>query len=290
MEERTVGFLGLGRMGSLMAARFVAAGYPLVGFDRAGTAGRLPAGGQPAESVEDVGAVAGTVLLSLPDGAASLEVCRQLAGAADRRARVVIDLSTIGPAAAWACAEVLAAAGLRYVDAPVSGGPAGARAGTLAIMVATDEATFAELRPLLEVIGKNVFRLGDEPGQGQAMKLVNNFLAASNLATVSEATLMGARFGLSLPQMIEVLNVSSGRSLATLEKFPRSVIPETYDYGFAAALMAKDVRLYLESAEAARTPDEVARVVVDLWQRFSASSPDADFTAIYRYLRAQGEG
>jgi 3-hydroxyisobutyrate dehydrogenase-like beta-hydroxyacid dehydrogenase len=288
MDDRTVGFLGLGRMGSLMSRRFVAAGYPLVGFDRAGTAERLPQDAQPAESVEDVGSAAGTVFLSLPDGAASAEVCRQLAAMADRQARVVVDLSTIGPQAARDCAAALAAADVRYVDAPVRGGPAGARDGTLSIMVATDETTFDRVRPLLEVIGKNVFRLGDEPGQGQAMKLVNNFLAASNLATVSEATLMGARFGLSLPQMIEVLNVSSGRSLASMEKFPKSVIPGTFDYGFAAALMAKDVRLYLESAAAAGTPDEIGQVVVDLWQRFNVACPGADFTSIYEYLKEDG--
>ena len=289
VDERTVGLLGLGRMGSLMARRFVDAGYPLVGFDVAGTAERLPPGAQPAESVEDVGAVAETVFLSLPDGAASIDVCRRLAASSDRRAGVVVDLSTIGPQAARDCAAALAEAEVRYVDAPVSGGPSGARNGTLSVMVATDAATFDAVRPLLTVIGKNLFRMGDEPGQGQAMKLVNNFLSASNLATVSEATLLGARFGLSLPQMIDVLNVSSGSSLVTTDKFPKSVIPGTFDYGFAAALMAKDVRLYLESAAEVGSSDEIGRAVVDVWQRFNAACPGADFTYIYAYLNQSGE-
>ena len=287
MSESTavIGFIGLGRMGSLLARRFVDAGYALIGFDQAGTAERLPPGARAAASTAEVAAESDVVFLSLPDGAASIAVARQLAAAAPRRATTVVDLSTIGIASARECAAILGGAGIGYVDAPVSGGPAGARDGTLAVMTATEAATFERLRPLLGVFGRNLFRLGDAPGQGQAMKLVNNFLAATNLAAASEAMLFGAREGLDLGQMIDVVNASSGRSAATQEKFPRSIIPGGYDYGFAAALMAKDVTLYRESVAAADTADPLGAAVAELWQRFNGACPGVDFTYIYEYLR-----
>src|SRR5438309_1727342 len=148
MAERTLGFVGLGHMGQPMAARLVAAGHRVVAFDRAGTRARLPDGATAAESIEDLAARAGTLLLSLPDGAASDAVCAAIVAAPARHATELVDLSTIGIAAARRCAERLAAVGVAYVDAPVSGGVAGARAGTLAVMVGADAARFARLRPL----------------------------------------------------------------------------------------------------------------------------------------------
>src|SRR5688500_12357899 len=135
MSEAVLGIVGLGRMGGPMAGRLVAAGYTVVGFDVAGTEGRLPDGAVAATSVVDLAARSDTILLSVPDGVASLAVCRQVAEAAARRVRAVVDLSTIGIAAARACATVLDEAAITYVDAPVSGGVAGARDGTLAMMV-----------------------------------------------------------------------------------------------------------------------------------------------------------
>jgi 3-hydroxyisobutyrate dehydrogenase-like beta-hydroxyacid dehydrogenase len=284
MRSETLGFAGLGRMGNPMAGRLVAAGYDLLGFDLAGTAARLPAGAQAVASVPDLAAQAGTIFLSVPDGAASRDVCGQIAAAGARRARTVVDLSTIGIAAAQACAEMLEAAGVAYVDAPVSGGVAGARSGALAMMVGAPAAVFAELEPLLAVLAAHRFRVGDAPGQGQAMKLLNNYAAAAALAATCEATVFGAWLGLDLATMVAVLNVSSGRSAASEDKFPRSILPRSYDYGFAGALMTKDVALYLESAASAGVPHALADAVGALWQRFNAAHPEADFTAIHRYF------
>jgi 3-hydroxyisobutyrate dehydrogenase len=284
-----LGFVGLGRMGGHMSARLVAAGHPLVGYDAAGTRERLPPGAEPAASAEEVAAVAEILCLSLPDGAASRAVCQQVAATPNRQAHTIVDLSTIGIRAAQDCAALVAAADLTYVDAPVSGGVAGAQAGSLAAMVGAPAADYERVQPLLTVIARNCFRVGDAPGQGQAMKLLNNYLSAAALAATSEAVVFGARQGLDLAQMIDVINVSSGRSTASSDKFPRSIIPRTYDFGFAGAYMTKDVRLYLEAVEQAATPHTLATAVTDLWQRFLAAHPDADFTYLHHYLEAGGE-
>jgi 3-hydroxyisobutyrate dehydrogenase-like beta-hydroxyacid dehydrogenase len=201
-----------------------------------------------------------------------------------RKVRTVVDLSTIGIAAARSCAEFLGSVGVVYVDAPVSGGVAGAESGSLAMMASAPAALFDELDPLLAVFAKHRFRVGDEPGQGQAMKLLNNYVSAAALAATCEATVFGAQLGLDLEQMVAVLNASSGRSAASQDKFPRSVVPRTYDFGFAGALMTKDVSLYLENAEGAGVPHELAASVTALWQRFNSAHPTADFTYLHKYL------
>jgi 3-hydroxyisobutyrate dehydrogenase len=279
-----VGFVGLGNMGGPMAARIAAAGFELVGFDVAGTAERLPAGAVAAATVQEVVARADTLLLSVPDGAASLTVVDAVAAATPRRVTTVIDLSTIGPLAATQAAATLAAAGVTYVDGPVSGGTAGASAGTVALMFAGPDAVLAANRPVLDAITENVFHVGHGAGQGQAMKLLNNFLSATALASTSEALAFGRAHGLDLAMMLDVLNASSGRNSATVDKFPRRVLTGTFDAGFRTALMAKDLRLYLDVVGAAGTPDAVGRTVSDVWQHADAALPGSDFTQIWQYV------
>ncbi len=271
-----------------MAGRLEAAGYRVLGFDLAGTDARLPDGVIAVSSVAEMADQVGTILLSVPDGAASIAVCRQVAAAVDRRVQTVVDLSTIGIAAARECAVLLDAASVAYVDAPVSGGVAGARGGTLAMMVGAPAALFEELEPVLSVLAAKRFRVGDEPGQGQAMKLLNNYASAAALAATCEAAVFGARLGLDLATVVDVLNASSGRSAASEDKFPRSIVPGSYDFGFAGALMTKDVGLYLENAASAGVPHDLAEAVVAIWRRFNAAHPEADFTALHKYLEDGG--
>ena len=284
MREQMLGIAGLGRMGRPMAGRLATAGHEVVGYDAAGTQERLPEGAQEATSIADLAARTEVIFLSVPDGAVSKEVCRQIADTGGRRARTVVDLSTIGIADARECAELLAAVDVAYVDAPVSGGVAGAESGSLAMMVGAPEPLYEELQPLLTILARNRFRVGDAPGQGQAMKLLNNYSSAAALAATCEATVFGARMGLDLETMVAVLNVSSGRSAASEDKFPRSIIPGSYDFGFAGALMTKDVTLYLENAATAESPHEVAEAVAALWQRFNAAYPEADFTFLHKFI------
>ncbi len=284
MTPAVVGFVGLGNMGGPMARRIVAAGFELVGFDAAGTAERLPAGATAATDVADVATRADTILLSLPDGHATLAVADGVAAAPQRRATTVVDLSTVGPAAATAAAAALERVGVTYVDGPVSGGAAGAAAGTIALMFAGPAAVLDAHRPIFEAIAGNIFAVGTMPGQGQAMKLLNNFLSATALAATSEALMFGRVHGLDLAMMVDVLNVSSGRNSATDDKFPRRVLTGTFDAGFRTALMAKDVRLYMEMVAAAGTAGAVGRTVADVWQHADAALPGSDFTQIWQHV------
>ncbi|MFO0996734.1 MAG: NAD(P)-dependent oxidoreductase [Alphaproteobacteria bacterium] len=280
----TLGFLGLGKMGGPMAARLAAAGHGLVVYDKAGTSERAPAGARVAQSIAGVAAEAETVFLSLPDGAAVKDATREIIDALRRRTTTVVDLSTIGIAAAQAAAAEMAAAGLDYLDAPVSGGVTGAIKGTLAVMASGKRETFERLKPALGAMAKNLFHVGEKPGQGQAMKLLNNFLSATAMAATSEATIFGESHGLDMATMLAVLNVSTGQNTATSDKFVNRVLTGSFDAGFTTRLMAKDVGLYLENVEAAGTHAEVGRVVTGIMARLASALPDADFTRIYQFL------
>jgi len=278
------GFVGLGNMGHPMAANLARAGFDVVGFDAAGTAERLPPGVRSAAAAADVWATADTVLLSLPDGAAVLEVVDAIVRAVSRRTTTVIDLSTVGPTVATSAATRLAAVGVTYVDGPVSGGVAGARAATISLMFAGPDEVFEAHRRALEAFAGNVFRVGTRPGQGQVMKLLNNMLSATALAATSEALAFGHAHGLDMGVMLDVLNVSTGRNSATVDKFPNRIVTGTYDAGFRTQLMAKDARLYIDSTERVGTPAYVARAVAELWTQVDAAMPGSDFTRIWQFV------
>ena len=233
------------------------------------------------EDLDTLSAEASTVVLSLPDGAASTAVAERLGGAVTH----VVDTSTIGVEAAQRVDDLLADAGIAYVDAPVSGGVAGARARTLTVMVAGAPAAVEAVEPVLAGLSDRRFVVGDRPGLGQALKLANNFLSATALAATSEALAFGTAVGLDPTTMLEVLNVSSGQSAASRDKFVDHVLPERYASGFANTLMAKDVGLYLEAARAAATPTALGTLTDEVWRRFAEVEPDADFTRIYPYTR-----
>ena len=284
MSDLVLGFAGLGRMGGPMASRLLAAGHQLAGFDPAGTDERLPEGGRSATSISDLAGQADIVFLSVPDGKVSLAVCREIAAADNRRARIVVDLSTIGIAAAQECAGVLETAGVTYVDAPVSGGIAGAVNGTLALMAGAPQPVYAEIEPLLGVLAKNCFRVGDDAGHGQAMKLLNNYTSAAALAATCEATVFGAKMGLDMQTMVDVLNVSCSRRAASQDKFTTSIVQRSYEFGLTGPHMTKDVTLYQQNADLAGVPHGIADTVASVWQRFNAAHPDADFTYLHKYF------
>ena len=171
------------------------------------------------------------------------------------------------------------------VDCPISGGPKGARAGTLTVIVSGPEAAKKELRPWLQRIGRNVFDVGEKPGQAQLMKLVNNLINAANMATAFEALVLGAKGGLDPDQMVDILNVSTGQNSATLTKVPKSVLPGTFDYGSSLTIMLKDVVLGLQEAEALGVPMWVHGTVGQLW-RFAEQQGlgPADFTSLIKVM------
>ena len=285
MEEThadTVGFIGLGNMGSVLASNLVQAGHPVVAHDIAGP-GRVPAGARYAPTVAEVARQAAVVVLSLPDGTASEQVARQIAAAPGRQATHVVDTSTIGTGTAQAIGALLAEHGVSYVDAPVSGGVSGARARTLAVMYAGPDDACAHVLPVLAGLSDRRHRVGSRAGLAQAMKLANNFLAATALAATSEAIAFGLSAGLDMGTMLEVLNASSGRNSATDDKFPNQVLTGRYAAGFSNSLMAKDVRLYRHAVEEISGDPEIGALIASVWDRFAAAAPGADFTRIFGF-------
>ena len=289
MNGIALGFIGLGQMGGPMAANIARGGFGLSVFDKAGTAERAPEGTAAAASVEDVAARADTVFLSLPDGPVSIAVARQIAAAEARRATVVVDLSTIGPGAAREAAEILSAAGLTYIDAPVSGGQAGARAATITVMWAGPGEELERHQDVLLSFCRNPFHVGEAPGQGQALKIINNFLSGTAMAATSEAVLYGLAQGLDMETMLEVINVSTGANSATRDKFPNRVVTGSFDAGFKTKLLAKDIRLYLDNARAAEVSVTLGSAVSDVWTRCDEALPDSDFTRVYQFIRDLGD-
>ena len=284
-----VGFIGLGNMGSALAANLAGAGFAVVAHDALGAA-RAPEGIAHVADVAEVARRARVVVTSLPDGAASESVAREIAAATGRRTTHVIDTSTIGVRAARAITALLAECGVAYVDAPVSGGVAGARARTLAVIYAGSDAACADVAPVLAGLSDRRYRVGDAPGLAQAMKLANNFLSATALAATSEAIAFGRSLGLDMATMLEVLNASSGNNTATSDKFPNHVVTGRFASGFANSLMAKDVRLYLRAVEETGRTSSIGAVTDATWQRFAADEPGADFTRIFPFVERVQRG
>jgi len=268
-------------MGFPMARRLIEAGHTLVAYDaRREAVDKLVAlGAKPATSPKDVADKVETVMASLPSLDISLAVATSKDGVIEgSRVKRLVDLSTTGSQMATRIHEALAKRNIIQIDSPVSGGVAGAEKGTLAVMVSGPRHEFDLLKPALEVIGK-VFFISEKAGAGQTMKLANNYLSATALVATSEAVVMGVKAGLDPKVMIDVINAGSGLNTASRDKFPKSVLPRTFDFGFATGLMVKDVRLCLDEMRSMGLSMEVAEAVGRLWEVvIREMGPDSDFT------------
>jgi len=276
-----IGFIGLGKMGFPMARRLIEAKHQLVVFDtRKEAVDRLVAtGAQAAASPKDVADRVETVMASLPSLQASLEVATGTNGVIEgKRVKRFVDLSTVGSQMAAKIHDILARKNIVQVDSPVSGGVTGAEKGTLAVMVSGPKADYEVIEQALAVIGKPFF-IGTKPGSGQTMKLANNFLSATAMVATSEAVVMGVKSGLDPKVMIDVINAGSGMNTASRDKFPRAILPRTFDYGFTTALMVKDVRLAVEEMRSLGLSMEVAEAVGRLWETvIKDQGAESDFT------------
>jgi 3-hydroxyisobutyrate dehydrogenase-like beta-hydroxyacid dehydrogenase len=267
-----------------MTSRLLDAGYTLCVYDKdpKATADLAARGVKIAKSPAEVASSAEIVLMSLPTPDIVKAVALGENGIAHgNRVATLIDLSTTGPGAATIVAQGLGERKITFVDAPVSGGIAGAKDGTLAVMVSCPKDVYAaKVEPILKHFGK-LFYTGEKPGLAQTAKLVNNLLAAAALVISSEGMAMGVKAGLDPKILLDIINVSSGRNSATQDKFPRSVLPGTFDFGFATALSYKDVRLCLDEAEAMGIPMIMGAVVRQILALTQAKyGPDSDFTSI----------
>lgn len=284
-----VGFVGLGRMGEPMVRRLADAGVAVRGHDSAPRAGLADVVTLVDEARQVAEGVA-VVVLMLPDSDAVDAVVRG-GGLLDALApgTVLVDMGSSEPLRTRALADEVAARGAVLVDAPVSGGVSGATAGTLTIMVGGPDDEVAALTPLLALLGR-VRHVGPV-GAGHALKALNNLMSAAHLLASSEALLAGERFGLDPAVMLDAVNGSSGRSGSTEDKWPKFVLPGTYDSGFALGLMLKDIRIGLGLAEATGAPHAHAARTVEVWAQAAAGlGPGADHTEIVRWLRRRDPG
>ncbi len=259
-----IGFIGLGNMGFPMVRRLLEAGHRVVVFDtRTEPVDKLVAlGAEAAQSVREVADRAETVMVSLPTPDIVRAVATGKGGLIEgNRIRRFVDLSTTGSVMAQHIFDALKEREIVQIDSPVSGGVAGAEKGTLAVMVSGPRAEADIVEPALAVIGK-VFFISEQPGAGQTMKLCNNYLSAAAMAATSEAMVLGVKAGLDPRIMLDVINAGSGRNTATEHKFPKLVVPRTFNLGFTNALMAKDVGLALSEAKALGVPMDVADAVM----------------------------
>ena len=285
--SQTLGFVGVGRMGGPMASRLLDAGHSLCVFDTNPEVIKplTARGATNAASAEEVASTVEVVFISLPTPpivqAVSLGEKGILKGS---RVKTMIDLSTTGPSVAKVVAKAAGERGVAWVDSPVSGGVTGAAKGTLAVMVSCAKPTFDQIDPLLKTFGKT-FYVGDKPGLAQIAKLANNLLAAAALVVSSEAVAIGVKAGLDAKVLIDIINAGSGRNSATQDKFPRSILPRTFDFGFATGLSYKDVRLCVDESEALGVPmvagAAVRQMLAITQARFGA---DSDFTMIARVV------
>ncbi len=282
-----VGLIGLGQMGAPMARRLLDAGFTVLGYDVSEVA-RQAMRHQSAMTVTDdpvelVGR-AGVVILMLPSSAVVEQavVSSGLLGHFEA-GTLLIDMGSSEPLATRALSERATARGIAMIDAPVSGGVAGAVAGTLTIMVGGAEDDVERARPVLSALGASIVRVGDV-GAGHAVKALNNLLSATHLLVSAEALAVARRFGLDPATMLDAINRSSGRSGSTEAKLPKFVLSETYDSGFRLALMLKDMRIAVDLARQLGRPATLGESAVDLWASAAEALPGgADHTEIARW-------
>jgi 3-hydroxyisobutyrate dehydrogenase-like beta-hydroxyacid dehydrogenase len=284
----TLGFIGLGAMGGLVATWLAKNNWDLVVHDQNDKAVSelISHGARSADSPKSVSDQVDVVVTNLLFPQVMRDVMLGRNGVIHgSRARTTIELSTCGPRATQEVATALAEREIILLDAPVSGNTQDANQGKLTIMVSGPAERIRQAKPVLDSLAQRVVIVGDRPGLGQTMKLIGHFLSATALAASAEAVVVGVKAGLDPERMMEVLNNGSGKNSATLDKIPNDVMPRTFNHGFAINLLYKDVRLYLEEAEALDVPTWVGNSVRQLWmQSQMKSGPEADCTRIFELL------
>jgi len=290
-----VGFIGLGNMGMPMAQNLLKAAHAVTGFDlNVDATERLAAsGGTTANSIADACKAAEVVITMLPAGEQVREVYLGAGGvlATVEPETLLIDSSTIDVATAREVAQAARDKALAMVDAPVSGGVAGAEAASLTFMVGGDDAAFERARPLLETMGKTIVHAGG-PGNGQAAKICNNMILGASMIVVSEAFLLAEKLGLEAQKLFDISSKSSGQCWSMTSYCPvPGLVPTSpanrdYKAGFTAAMMLKDLKLAQTAARATRATTPLGAGAAAVYERFIESGDSSvDFSGIIRYLR-----
>jgi 3-hydroxyisobutyrate dehydrogenase len=271
---KTVGFIGLGVMGQLMAANLAAGGFSVQSYDLRKTGNR--------KSPADAANGAEALITMLPDGDAVREAVLDALPALKQGA-VVIDMGSSDPAGTRALGTALSAKGIAMVDAPVSGARFKAKDGTLAIMVGGQKDVVAKVMPVLQKLGSTIFHVGPL-GAGHAVKALNNYLGAAGTLAGFEALLIARAFGLDPKPMLDAINASTGRNSTTVRKIPQDVLTGAFASGFKLALMAKDLGIAAELAQGLKVRAPYLKETLKLWRAGQKKLPrDADHTEIYKY-------
>jgi 2-hydroxy-3-oxopropionate reductase len=258
----TLGYLGVGNMGLPMADRLLDAGRHLIvhDLDEAAMAPLVARQAQVAGSAKDLGDRAEVVFCSLPTNAAIRDAVLGADGLIEGgKVRIYVSACTTGSPFATEVSEALQAKGIATLEAPISGGPAGARAGTLSVMVSGPKAAFDEVRPCFEAFGTTLTYCGDKPGLAQVLKLANNMLYATAFVATAEALSMGVKAGLDPALMLQAIEAGSGRNAIVDEVMPHHILPRSFDYGAMLQTMMKDVDLALAEGEAQGVPQLVCQ-------------------------------
>lgn len=286
MQSKTtaaIGFIGLGRMGAPMAMRLIDAGHSLVVCDIDATmTEKFRAVG--AEVVSDIVTLAESVqitLLCLPTPQVVRDVVLGEHGLIEgSMIRTVVDLSTTGPAMTKHIANELKLVGKSFIDSPVTGGIRRAISGELTMMLGASAHHASTLIPVLSCMSNRIVRAGSEPGSGQMLKVLNNFLSFVALGATSEAMALGVKAGLEPKVMLEVFNTGSGRNSATEEKFPHSVLSRSFNFGFPVNGVLKDLGLCLEAAQELDVEMPIGNTIQQLWKTAAVDHGEEDMTAI----------
>ncbi|MEA2875346.1 MAG: hypothetical protein QOF14_542 [Hyphomicrobiales bacterium] len=280
----TIAFIGCGAMGAPITERLIDAGYRVRLFDphAEAMAPLVQRGGVATASPREAATGAEVSFACLP----APEISRAVACGADGvigagSIRIHVEMSTIGSKTVKAIATELAGKNIAMLDSPVSGGPRGARAGTLSTMVAGDHATFERVKPMLQALARNVFYVGDKPGLGQVTKLANNMISAAGMLAAYECSAMAVKAGVEARTLIDTVNASTGRNATTQDKFPASILTRSFDYGGKTSIMYKDVSLALEEARELGVPMWLGANVVEMWHMGVVQGRgEQDFTAM----------
>lgn len=285
MVTKPVGFIGCGHMGSAMAQRLIDGGFDVLihDIDPAKVAVLAAHGARPAQSVRAVAREASVILASLPSQDASCAVAAEIAegGAAE----VYIETSTIGQRAIKTIEAMLEPRGIAMLDMPVTGGPSWAREGRLTGILSGTPAARDAATPILNCIAGRLIVVGDHAGQGQIAKVINNMLSLSGMMIACEAIVAGVRAGIDAEKLLETINAGTGRNSATADKFPKAILPRTFNFGGPLGLGNKDLALFLELTDTGRRSDSIGYSIAALWQRITDDvGESADLSEMVKFF------
>lgn len=273
-KSKKIGFIGLGAMGKPMALNLLKAGYSVLAFDiNQNMVDEIAKqGAVPCTSSGEVAVAADVMITSLPNAGIVEAVMVGSEGIFSqcKAGTTIIDMSSVSPSSTLKMAALAKPLGIDYVDAPVSGGTKGAEAGTLTIMVGADDAVFERIKPILEVIGSDIYHVG-ATGTGDAVKIVNNLMLGCNMAILAEALILGVKCGLKVETMQQIISKSSGRSYVMDAKLEKFIMKDSFEGGFAMDLQHKDLGLALEAGKENHIPLPMTALATQIFESGRAS-------------------